>query len=419
MAGNYVLLETIELTQSAASVTFDNIPQTGYTDLKFVASTRGAQGGVAEANRIRFNGDTTNTNYTGKRLLGSGSAASSDQTTSMIPGFFNNLSSSTANTFSGSEVYIPDYLSSNSKSYSVDTVTENNATEAYMAFVAGRWSGTAAISSITLVPESGNSYVANSTFSLYGVADVNTTPTFGPKATGGNIVYNDGTYWYHQFLTSGTFTAQTPLVCSALVVGGGGGGCVGISGSSYGGGGAGGTAYEYFNKSVAAGTTAVTVGAGGAGSGTNAVAGTAGSTSSVVLDTTYSATGGNPGGTNGVGGSNALYSGGSSDAGGNGGGGAGAGGNGGPANIGGNGTAGTAGAGFSSTILGETIAGGSTGSANGTVPAAVGGGGRGSTDSPNYAGAAPTKFGGGGASVSTAAFRTGFNGTVVIRYAMV
>jgi hypothetical protein len=29
MAGNHVLLETIELTQNAASVTFDNIPQIG------------------------------------------------------------------------------------------------------------------------------------------------------------------------------------------------------------------------------------------------------------------------------------------------------------------------------------------------------------------------------------------------------
>jgi hypothetical protein len=33
-------LRNVELTQSAASVTFDNIPQTGYTDLKVVMSAR-------------------------------------------------------------------------------------------------------------------------------------------------------------------------------------------------------------------------------------------------------------------------------------------------------------------------------------------------------------------------------------------
>ena len=41
MAGNHVLLETIELTQTTTSVTFDNIPQTGYTDLKIIMNARG------------------------------------------------------------------------------------------------------------------------------------------------------------------------------------------------------------------------------------------------------------------------------------------------------------------------------------------------------------------------------------------
>jgi hypothetical protein len=40
MPNNYVLLETIALTQAAASVTFDNLPTSGYTDLKVVISAR-------------------------------------------------------------------------------------------------------------------------------------------------------------------------------------------------------------------------------------------------------------------------------------------------------------------------------------------------------------------------------------------
>jgi len=38
MPNNYVLLDRIELNADAASVTFDNIPQSGYTDLKLVVS---------------------------------------------------------------------------------------------------------------------------------------------------------------------------------------------------------------------------------------------------------------------------------------------------------------------------------------------------------------------------------------------
>ena len=41
MAQNYVLLERIELNATVSSVSFNNIPQTGYTDLKVDMSVRG------------------------------------------------------------------------------------------------------------------------------------------------------------------------------------------------------------------------------------------------------------------------------------------------------------------------------------------------------------------------------------------
>ena len=56
MPVNHVLLETIELSQSAASVTFDNIPQTGYTDLKIVVSARSAANTSAANMSLQFNG---------------------------------------------------------------------------------------------------------------------------------------------------------------------------------------------------------------------------------------------------------------------------------------------------------------------------------------------------------------------------
>lgn len=238
MAANYVLLERIELNASAASVTFSNIPQSGYTDLKIVCSTRLDSATGATFNFVRFNGVTTG--YSFKSIEGSGSAAASAGASTANAGL-DEGTSYTANTFSSTDIYIPNYTSSNYKSYSVDTVTENNATSAYMELVAGLWSNSAAITSVQILPDTGGrNYVANSTFSLYGIAATGTTPAVAPKATGGNMVSTDGTYWYHTFLTSGTFTPQTALTCDYLVVAGGGGTITSASEYYSGGGGGGG-----------------------------------------------------------------------------------------------------------------------------------------------------------------------------------
>lgn len=258
MAENYVLLETIELTQTAASVTFDNIPQSGYTDLKVVASARTDDPNTGTIAYIKFNGSSST--YSSRYLQGRGdSTASGTGSTSYgeigrIPGVNSPVTNSV---FSNTEIIIPNYLSSNNKSYSVDAVTEANQTIAYAILTAGLWSTSSAITSILVASTAGN-LVAGSTFSLYGIAATGTTPATAPKATGGNIVANDGTYWYHAFTTSGTFTPQTPLTCSALVVGGGGG-----NGGYAGGGGAGGLVYSAIN-SLTITNYAVTIGAGGA-----------------------------------------------------------------------------------------------------------------------------------------------------------
>jgi hypothetical protein len=263
MTENYVLLETIELTQSAASVTFDNIPQTGYTDLVLKMSSRQNLAQIYGVINIQFNG-TGGTAYSYKVLQGSGSAASSTGLTSThaIYGVYSDAgANATANTFSNIEMYIPNYTSSNYKSVSLDQVSENNATAANAILNAGLWSNTSAINSITLSNGgSGASFVQYATFSLYGVAALGTEPTITPLATGGNIVANDGTYWYHAFLSSGSFTPQNALSCDVLVVAGGGGsGFVDMTG----GGGAGGV-FHATAQSLSSGTKyTATVGSGG------------------------------------------------------------------------------------------------------------------------------------------------------------
>jgi hypothetical protein len=66
------------------------------------------------------------------------------------------------------EIYFPNYASATNKSFSIDSVTENNATLANQFLTAGLWSNTAAITSITLLAASGN-LAYYSTASLYGI----------------------------------------------------------------------------------------------------------------------------------------------------------------------------------------------------------------------------------------------------------
>jgi hypothetical protein len=266
MPANYVLLEKITVgAAGASSVTFSGIPQTGYTDLIVNSSTRASAG--SDTVGLQFNGDT-GSNYNYRRIRSDGSAVTSGTGTAVHTfGGTQPESTFTANTFSNCAWYIPNYTGSTNKSLSADAVSENNATSAQAQLTASLWSNTAAITSITVIPGSG-SFVQYSTFYLYGVAKLGTTPAIAPYATGGDTIMTDGTYWYHAFLSSGTFTPAKNLSCDVLVVAGGGSGGKTTDTASYGsgGGGAGGVVYQTA-RSIAANTSrTVTIGAGGSDS---------------------------------------------------------------------------------------------------------------------------------------------------------
>jgi hypothetical protein len=439
---NYILLERIELNASAASVTFANIPQSGYTDLKIVVSAR-SDSTTGNFFEIRPNGATTN--LSGRYLQGDGSAVNSS---TFQPWAYVPPSNATASTFGSVDIYIPNYsLTSVNKSISVDYVTENNATTAYAGIEAGLWSSTSAITSLVFAMSTGN-FVQYSTFSLYGLAALGTTPTIAPKASGGNIIDYDGTYWIHTFLTTGTFTPQQGLTCDYLVVAGGGGGGGSTAGSNNGGGaGAGGLRSTVTATggggslesalSVTTGTNyTVTVGAGGAG-GVLAV-GTVGSNS---VFSTVTSNGGGFGGRSLAAGGNGGSGGGGSTAGtgtanqgragglwanavsnyGNGGGG-------GANTAGANGTGstgGAGGAGVSVSITGSSVTyagGGGGGTSLGGTAGAGGSGGGGAGGSNAQAGTAGTANlggGGGGAGTNDVTSFVGGNGgsgIVIIRY---
>jgi hypothetical protein len=154
------------------AVSLNNIPQT-YTDLKVVVSQRnGTSSNVAENLAIRF--DDSNTVYSNTVMYGSGSGVASSRSSangfiSYTTGLFINGGTSTANTFAQYEVYIPNYTSNIFKQFTIDAVTENNATEAYASLSAGLYRN---ISPITKVFVQGYSVSAsdNTTVTIYGIA---------------------------------------------------------------------------------------------------------------------------------------------------------------------------------------------------------------------------------------------------------
>jgi hypothetical protein len=157
----------------AASVTFSSIPGT-YTDLLIKASARSTDSGGSSM-YLRFNSDS-GSYYSDKILLGNGSSASSSSSSSIAQGGYAEVTTNnwTANTFSNSEFYIPSYTSTNNKSFSVDSVAENNATTAIMNLSASLYAPPTniAITSIAILAIYGSTpynFTQYSTFYLYGI----------------------------------------------------------------------------------------------------------------------------------------------------------------------------------------------------------------------------------------------------------
>ena len=171
MANTYTLIASSTVgSGGAASIDFTSIPST-YTDLVIKLSIRTTRASIIDYGAMRFNSDS-GSNYSARYLQGFSGAASSstngNATQLEIPNALNG-DTSTANTFNNAEIYIPNYAGSNQKSVSFDAVTENNATDAITMLQAGKWSGTAAITSMTIYSANGFNFKQYSTAYLYGV----------------------------------------------------------------------------------------------------------------------------------------------------------------------------------------------------------------------------------------------------------
>ena len=169
MATTFVKIATVTVgSGGAATMTFSSIPST-YTDLCLVASLRSDKPSYGFSNySLSINGSTST--FTTRYIEGNGASATSGSTSTGASGNINGPAS-TASTFSNTQFYFPNYTSSANKSYSLDHVTEANATTAWMNLTAGLWSTTSAITSLTLTEGNSSVFAQYSTATLYGISN--------------------------------------------------------------------------------------------------------------------------------------------------------------------------------------------------------------------------------------------------------
>jgi hypothetical protein len=171
MANTFTFIASQTVSSAVTSVTFSSIPQT-YTDLSLVISGRSNFAAYYGGGTLRFNGDTGG-NYSYKRIYGDTSVGSTGGTTTGIIDWDVNGAPTTANTFGNTQIYIPNYTGSNYKSCSLNYTVENNSADGINGMVAGLWSNTSAITSVTFLSFTFATYYLQqyTTAYLYGISN--------------------------------------------------------------------------------------------------------------------------------------------------------------------------------------------------------------------------------------------------------
>lgn len=169
----YELLATVEVGGSGAgSIAFESLPNDG-TDLIILFSLRKDTSGFANL-QIRFNNDS-GSNYSTQNLSGSGTAVASQRDASTEALIFKAVpgSDSTAATFGGGQLSLPNYANSLIKYAYVDNVNENNDVEAYQTQSAIKYNSTSPISAVEFFTNSPDLFAQFSSVSIYRVTSGN------------------------------------------------------------------------------------------------------------------------------------------------------------------------------------------------------------------------------------------------------
>ena len=164
MAATYTPIASATVGTATTTVTFSSIPST-YTDLVLIVSADVTSAG--QNLYLTFNSDTSTT-YSRTFLYGNGSSAISARNT-LQPA-----------------IPLSEFAGAGSGSYSIANIMNYANATTYKtvlhrggyagnitAVTAGLWPSTAAITSLSCVPTGGTTWVAGSTFNLYGILGAN------------------------------------------------------------------------------------------------------------------------------------------------------------------------------------------------------------------------------------------------------
>jgi hypothetical protein len=131
MATTFTKIASITVgSGGTTNINFTSIPST-YTDLVLLFTLRGNTGTYNQEFPIYLNNNGAG--YTFRAITGTGAGVNSTSGSSTANAFGTGPSA-TSNTFSNGQLYIPNYTSSNYKSYSIDQVTENNGLDGFQTF---------------------------------------------------------------------------------------------------------------------------------------------------------------------------------------------------------------------------------------------------------------------------------------------
>lgn len=158
MSATYEPIATTTLGSNQSSVTFNSF--SGYTDLVFIGQVK-TDTNTANLS-LQFNGDT-GTNYSYTVLEGNGSNATSGRAASIDRAIIGNLGNPDFGTFICN---VFNYSNSNTNK---TVLTRNNSTNARVQATVNLWRSTSAITSATLIMQSGYVLLSGSSITLYGI----------------------------------------------------------------------------------------------------------------------------------------------------------------------------------------------------------------------------------------------------------
>ena len=154
----------------ASSITFSSIPAT-YTHLQIRMTGRINAASASGSGILRYNGDTSSSNYTYHEIVGNGTAASAYGSAAPESNQISPVTgaTATASVFGVAITDILDYANTNKYTTQRNLGGYDNNGSGQVRLNSGLWMNTAAITSIVITPNAGTAFDQYSSFALYGI----------------------------------------------------------------------------------------------------------------------------------------------------------------------------------------------------------------------------------------------------------